>query len=69
MAGHLRTQRRRDLSSGGRSWTPEDTGGHATKAVRDREAPVSNSSSPWLYIQQRHFKAWPRTSGPLSPYT
>jgi len=51
MAGHLRTQRRRDLSSGGRSWTPEDTGGHATKAVRDREAPVSNSSSPWLYIQ------------------
>jgi hypothetical protein len=37
--------------------------------VRDREAPVSNSSSPWLYMQQRHFKAWPRTSGPLSPYT
>jgi hypothetical protein len=29
----------------------EDLVGHAAETVRDREAPGSNSSSPWLYIQ------------------
>src|SRR5258708_2819238 len=45
-AGHLRTQRRRALSSGGPSRTPEDTRGHTTKTVRDREAPGSNPGPP-----------------------
>jgi hypothetical protein len=29
----------------------EDLVGHAAETVREREAPGSNSSSPWLYIQ------------------
>ena len=41
-AGHLRTQRRRKLRSGGPWRTREDTRGHATRTVRDREAPGSN---------------------------
>ena len=49
MAGHLRTQRRRDLSSGGRSRNPEDTRGHATRTVRDREAPGSNPGPPTIF--------------------
>jgi hypothetical protein len=38
------------LSSGGRSRTQEDTGGHAIKTVRDREDEGSNPSPPTIFV-------------------
>ena len=55
-AGHLRTQRLRALSSGGQSRTPEDTCGHTTNTVRDREAPAFRIPRPSTKPRAVHFK-------------
>src|SRR5438876_861218 len=69
MAGHQRTQGRRDLSSGGRSRTSEDTRGHATRTVRDREAPGSNPGPPTSPLTQiSPTMALPRGLGALGDH-
>ena len=44
--GHVRTQTPCRLSSGGPERCRQDTRGHSTKTVRDREAPSSNPGPP-----------------------
>src|SRR6266852_8446678 len=44
--GHVRTQTPCRLSSGGPERCRQDTRGHSTKTVRDREAPGSNPGPP-----------------------
>jgi len=44
--GHRRTRRPRHLSSGGPKRSCQDTPGHTTETVRDREAPGSNPGPP-----------------------
>ena len=50
LGGHQRTPAWSISYSRGRRGSLSDTGGHDTDTVRDREAPGSSSSSPWLYI-------------------
>src|ERR1700674_713909 len=46
LGGPGRTPRSGNLSSGGHLRSRRDTSGHATKTVRDREAPGSNPGPP-----------------------
>ncbi len=46
LGSHGRTRRHGQLSSGGPLRSRQDTRGHATKTVRDREAPGSNPGPP-----------------------
>ena len=46
LRGHGRTRRHLQLSSGGPLRSRQDTRGHVTKTVRDREAPGSNPGPP-----------------------
>jgi hypothetical protein len=68
LEGHVRTHRGRQSSSGGPWRSRKDSRGHVPATVRDREAPGSNSSRRGCISSRAHFKAWPCTSGRLSPY-
>ena len=47
------------MSSGGHLRSRRDTSGHATKTVRDREAPGSNPGPPdHFLIRNRRFPMW-----------
>jgi len=48
------------LSSGGHLRSRRDTSGHATKTVRDREAPGSNPGPPTIFVfKTRDFRRRP----------
>jgi hypothetical protein len=62
--GHVRTRRPRELSSKGPLRSRQDTRGHATKTVRDREAPGSNPGPPTkIELKIGRIAARPATAG------
>src|ERR1700674_3681280 len=52
LGGPGRTPRSGNLSSGGHLRSRRDTSGHATKTVRDREAPGSNPGPPTILYSE-----------------
>jgi hypothetical protein len=52
------------LSSGGPKGSRQDTPGHATETVRDREAPGSNPGPPTIFVFKiRCSRAAPESDG------